>query len=174
MPCPHGNPHRHRGALHTRHEGGAPDSWRGLAAKPVNGTLGHRGIERRAVLRYCDQTRLDHMITQGGGPVTVVTISSRFQVVMPSDVRERLNLRHGQQVDAVPFRGRVELIPLEPVQSVRASPRGIDTRVPRDDDRAMNVGDTSAWLEYFADGPVGTRESDFERIVDAAYRPHGG
>jgi AbrB family looped-hinge helix DNA binding protein len=67
--------------------------------------------------------------------MTVVTISSRFQVVIPKDVRERLNLKPGQQVDAIPFRGRVELIPVEPVEAMRGALRGIDTTVPRDDDR---------------------------------------
>lgn len=67
--------------------------------------------------------------------MTVVTISSRYQIVIPKDVRERLNLKPGQQVDAVPFRGRVELIPVEPVESMRGTLRGIDTTVPREDDR---------------------------------------
>jgi AbrB family looped-hinge helix DNA binding protein len=68
-------------------------------------------------------------------PMTVVTISSRFQVVIPKDVRERLNLKPGQQVEAIPFRGRVELIPLEPVEAMRGALRGIDTTVPREKDR---------------------------------------
>jgi len=67
--------------------------------------------------------------------MTVVTISSRFQVVIPKDVRERLDLKPGQQVDAIPYRGRVELIPLEPIESMRGFLRGIDTRVLRDEDR---------------------------------------
>ena len=67
--------------------------------------------------------------------MTVVTISSRFQVVIPKDVRERLDLKAGQKVDAIPFRGRVELIPVLPVQSMRGALRGIDTTVPRDEDR---------------------------------------
>ncbi len=67
--------------------------------------------------------------------MTVVTISSRFQVVIPKDVRERLDLKPGQQVDAIPYRGRVELIPLEPIESMRGFLRGIDTKVPREGDR---------------------------------------
>ncbi|KPK65103.1 MAG: AbrB family transcriptional regulator [Gemmatimonas sp. SG8_38_2] len=67
--------------------------------------------------------------------MTVVTISSRYQIVIPKDVRERLDLKPGQQVDAIPFRGRVELIPLEPIESMRGVLRGIDTTVPREDDR---------------------------------------
>jgi AbrB family looped-hinge helix DNA binding protein len=67
--------------------------------------------------------------------MTVVTISSRFQVVIPKDVRERLDLKPGQQVDAIPYRGRIELIPVEPIQSMRGFVRGIDTTVPREKDR---------------------------------------
>lgn len=67
--------------------------------------------------------------------MTVVTISSRYQVVIPKGVRERLDLKPGQQVDAIHFRGRVALIPVEPVQAMRGALRGIATTVHRDDDR---------------------------------------
>jgi AbrB family looped-hinge helix DNA binding protein len=63
-----------------------------------------------------------------------VTISSRFQVVIPKDVRESLDLKPGQQVEAIPFKGRVELIPLEPNESMHGIMKGNDTTVPRDDD----------------------------------------
>ena len=67
--------------------------------------------------------------------MTVVTISSRYQIVIPRDVRERLELRPGQKVHALPFKGRVELIPLEPIEAARGFIRGIDTDVLRDGDR---------------------------------------
>ena len=67
--------------------------------------------------------------------MTIVTISSRFQIVIPKDVRERLKLKPGQKVQAIPFKGRIELIPLEPIESSRGFLRGIDTTVPRDPDR---------------------------------------
>jgi AbrB family looped-hinge helix DNA binding protein len=67
--------------------------------------------------------------------MTVVTISSRFQVVIPKDVRERLDLHPGQKVKAVSYRGRVELIPVRPIEEARGFLRGIDTAVPREDDR---------------------------------------
>ncbi len=67
--------------------------------------------------------------------MTVVTISSRFQIVIPKDVREHLGLKAGQQMDAIPYRGRVELIPVEPIKAMRGFLKGIDTRVPRDGDR---------------------------------------
>jgi len=68
--------------------------------------------------------------------MTIVTISSRFQVVIPKNVRESLDLKPGQQVEAIPFKGRVELIPLEPIESMKGFLKGIDTTVPREDDRA--------------------------------------
>jgi len=67
--------------------------------------------------------------------MSIVTISSRFQVVIPKDVRETLGLKPGQQVQAIPFKGRIELIPLEPVEATRGFLKGIDTTVPREDDR---------------------------------------
>lgn len=67
--------------------------------------------------------------------MSVVTISSRFQVVIPKDVREKLGLKPGQQVDAIPFQGRIALIPLEPITSMRGFLKGLDTTVPREDDR---------------------------------------
>ena len=67
--------------------------------------------------------------------MTIVTISSRFQVVIPKNVRESLDLKPGQQVEAIPFKGRIELIPLEPIESMRGFLKGIDTTVPREDDR---------------------------------------
>lgn len=68
--------------------------------------------------------------------MTVVTISARYQVVIPKDVREQLELTPGQRMQALPFKGRVELIPLEPIEAARGFVRGIDTDVPREGDRA--------------------------------------
>ena len=67
--------------------------------------------------------------------MSIVTISSRFQVVIPKDVRETLGLKPGQKVQAIPFKGRIELIPLEPIEATRGFLKGIDTTVPREDDR---------------------------------------
>ena len=67
--------------------------------------------------------------------MTVVTISARYQVVIPKDVREQLELTPGQRLQALPFKGRVELIPLEPIEAARGFVRGIDAHVPREEDR---------------------------------------
>jgi AbrB family looped-hinge helix DNA binding protein len=64
-----------------------------------------------------------------------VTISPKFQVVIPRSVRERLNLRPGQQVQVIPYEDRIEFIPLRPARELRGSMRGMPTRVEREEDR---------------------------------------
>lgn len=67
--------------------------------------------------------------------MSVVTVSPKFQVVIPREVRERLGLAPGQKVQAIAYRGRVELIPLRPAKHFRGFLRGIDTTVEREPDR---------------------------------------
>ncbi len=64
-----------------------------------------------------------------------LTISPKFQVVIPKRIRERLHLRAGQKVQAIEFDNRIELVPVLPVDEMRGFLRGIDTSVPRQDDR---------------------------------------
>ncbi len=45
--------------------------------------------------------------------MTVVTVSPNYQVVIPKDVRERLNIRPGPKVEAFALGSRIELVPLE-------------------------------------------------------------
>jgi AbrB family looped-hinge helix DNA binding protein len=68
--------------------------------------------------------------------MSTVTISPKFQVVIPKEVRERLDLRPGQKVQVIAYAERIELIPVRGVRELRGSLRGIDTTVPREDDRA--------------------------------------
>ncbi|MBU2500346.1 AbrB/MazE/SpoVT family DNA-binding domain-containing protein [bacterium] len=64
-----------------------------------------------------------------------VTISPKFQVVIPKEIREPLQLRPGQKIQATLIDGRIELIPVEPVSSLRGFLPGLDSTVPRDKDR---------------------------------------
>lgn len=51
--------------------------------------------------------------------MTVVKVSSKYQVVIPKDVRERLGIEPGQEVEVFSIAGRVELVPVEPIQDLR-------------------------------------------------------
>jgi AbrB family looped-hinge helix DNA binding protein len=64
-----------------------------------------------------------------------VTISPKFQIVIPKEIRERLGLIPGQKVQAIAYEGRIELVPVRPMKQMRGFLKGIDTRVEREADR---------------------------------------
>lgn len=67
--------------------------------------------------------------------MAVVTISPKFQVVIPREIRERLGLAPGQKVQALAYENRIEFIPVRPLRSMRGFLQGIDTTVRRERDR---------------------------------------
>lgn len=56
-----------------------------------------------------------------------VTVSPKYQVVIPKAIRDELRIKPGQKVQAVAYRGRIELIPIRPVREMRGFLKGIDT-----------------------------------------------
>ncbi len=64
-----------------------------------------------------------------------VTISPKFQVVIPKAIREKLSLLPGQKVHAIAYGDRIELIPVRPIKEMRGFLKGIDTTVEREADR---------------------------------------
>jgi AbrB family looped-hinge helix DNA binding protein len=66
---------------------------------------------------------------------STVRVSPKFQVVIPKEVREALGLRAGQRLVVFRHQDRIEMVPAEPIQKLRGFARGIDTDVPRDEDR---------------------------------------
>jgi AbrB family looped-hinge helix DNA binding protein len=67
--------------------------------------------------------------------MATVTISPKFQVVIPKAIREKLALVPGQKVQAIDYDNRIELIPLRPLKQMRGFLKGIGTDVPREMDR---------------------------------------
>lgn len=67
--------------------------------------------------------------------MSVVTVSPKFQVVIPREIREALGLAPGQKVQVLQYQNRVEFIPVRPMRALRGFLKGIDTTVPRDGDR---------------------------------------
>ena len=67
--------------------------------------------------------------------MSAVTISPKYQVVIPRHIREALNLKPGMKVQVVQYENRIEYIPQEKIKKSRGLLRGINTSVPRDKDR---------------------------------------
>lgn len=64
-----------------------------------------------------------------------VTVSPKFQVVIPQAVREQLGIEPGQKLQVIPYEHRIEFLPIESPQSLRGFLPGLDTDVPREGDR---------------------------------------
>lgn len=64
-----------------------------------------------------------------------VTVSPKFQVVIPKSVREALQLKPGQKMQVVEYDGRIELIPDKDIKELRGFLKGINTKFEREDDR---------------------------------------
>lgn len=64
-----------------------------------------------------------------------VTVSPKYQVVIPQAVREAMGLTPGSKLQVLQYGDRIEMIPVRSAKSLRGTLRGIDTSVPRDRDR---------------------------------------
>ena len=67
--------------------------------------------------------------------MATVTVSPKYQVVIPSALRRVLGIRPGQKIEVLAYEGRMEFVPVRPMKSMRGFLLGLDTRVPREDDR---------------------------------------
>lgn len=61
-----------------------------------------------------------------------MTVSSKYQVVIPQKIRESLGIRSGEKVTMLAYRGRVEIIPVRSMAGMRGYLKGIDTRLERE------------------------------------------
>ncbi|MBM4135723.1 MAG: AbrB/MazE/SpoVT family DNA-binding domain-containing protein [Nitrospira sp.] len=63
------------------------------------------------------------------------TISPKYQVVIPRELRESLRLKPGEKVEFLQYENRIEMIPVRDIKKMRGFLKGIDTTVEREKDR---------------------------------------
>lgn len=66
-----------------------------------------------------------------------VTVSSKYQIVIPKDVRDRLKIRPGQKVEAFAIGDRIELVPVRPIRELRGILRRVEAKFEREPDREL-------------------------------------
>jgi AbrB family looped-hinge helix DNA binding protein len=64
-----------------------------------------------------------------------VTVSPKYQVVIPQGVREAMGIRPGEKIQVLRYENRIEFIPVRPLRRMRGFLRGIDASVKRGKDR---------------------------------------
>jgi AbrB family looped-hinge helix DNA binding protein len=67
--------------------------------------------------------------------MSTVTVSSKYQIVIPRAIREALAIKAGERLHAMEYCGRIELVPVRSMRTARGMLRGLDSTVPRDPDR---------------------------------------
>jgi len=64
-----------------------------------------------------------------------VTVSPKFQVVIPSEVRDSLGILPGMKVQVFQYENRIEFIPEKPMRSMRGFLKGISSEVEPEEER---------------------------------------
>lgn len=67
--------------------------------------------------------------------MTTVTVSPKYQVVIPKEVRESMGIFSGQKIQMLTYQNRIELVPIKSMKKMKGFLKGIDTEVSRDKDR---------------------------------------
>lgn len=67
--------------------------------------------------------------------MNTVTVSSKFQVVIPKEIREGVGLKAGTVMEVMVYGNRIEFIPIQPMKSLKGFLRGMDTDIDREEDR---------------------------------------
>jgi AbrB family looped-hinge helix DNA binding protein len=86
----------------------------------------HRTIDRDIVLQPTDRW---------SDAMSMVTVSPKYQVVIPKEIRERMDIKPGQQVQMMIYKGNLVLVPLRPIEEMRGFAKGIAAEFERDEDR---------------------------------------
>jgi len=67
--------------------------------------------------------------------MSAVTVSPKFQIVIPRSVREQLRIKAGDKLQVLSYDNRIELLPIEKPKTLRGFLLGIDTDIPIEDER---------------------------------------
>jgi AbrB family looped-hinge helix DNA binding protein len=64
-----------------------------------------------------------------------ITVSSKYQIVIPRKIRDSLRIKPGQKLQILQYKNRLEIVPLRPMKEMRGFLKGINTEVEREPDR---------------------------------------
>lgn len=67
--------------------------------------------------------------------MNIITVSPKFQIVIPKHIRKKLNIKPGQKMQILEYKGRIELILEKDLSELRGFVKGIKTEFKREEDR---------------------------------------
>jgi len=63
-----------------------------------------------------------------------VTVSPKFQIVIPKAIRDRIGIQPGEKLQVLSFDDRIEFIRTQPMRKMRGFLRGFDSTFNREED----------------------------------------
>ena len=63
-----------------------------------------------------------------------VTISPKYQVVIPRAIREKWNVKPGQKVRFIIYGNRLEIVPVRDIKSARGFLKGMSSDIGREEE----------------------------------------
>ena len=71
--------------------------------------------------------------------MVTVTVSPKYKVVIPKDMRRQLDLKHGQKLQILNYGDKIEFVPIKNVKALKGFLKGIDTIIEREEDAAIQA-----------------------------------
>jgi AbrB family looped-hinge helix DNA binding protein len=62
------------------------------------------------------------------------TVSPKYQIVIPSKIRESFKIKPGQKLQIIAYLNRLEIIPMKPIEEMMGFLEGMDTNIEREDE----------------------------------------
>ncbi len=69
--------------------------------------------------------------------MSTVTVSPKYQVVIPKIIRERMHIQPGEKLEVISFDNRIEFVPIRPMKEMKGFLRGLDSTFTRDEDNRI-------------------------------------
>lgn len=86
---------------------------------------GEHPSTRAAAVLYFHLKTIDRFWLNGKPiDMSAVTVSPKYQVVIPKNVRERLSLLPGDKIEVIQIGDRIELVPVKSIKSLRGFLKG--------------------------------------------------
>ena len=64
--------------------------------------------------------------------MNMVTVSPKYQVVIPRAIRDQLRIHPGEQMQVISFDDRIELVRVRPMRSMRGFLKGLNSHFERE------------------------------------------
>lgn len=69
-----------------------------------------------------------------GQGMAAVTVSSKYQIVIPREIRKSMDIRPGHKIDMVKINNHIVLVPVRDIKEMRGFLKGIDTEIEREEE----------------------------------------